>query len=322
MHLTQYDPRAKEIPEEKIDKANLEFKQILGDPTISDIELQSNTHAIIARYLSKPDIISMPLTAQQEDEIAAEEEVIQDRWYLFSPLVQMTLPQTDPQSILYERTNGLSTLTWTSKEGVPFGIHARLLLLHASTTAVKTRNSAIVLGRSKNSLLKKLGLTRSGPVNKSIYSQLNKLQSSFISLEDKRQIPNKSKAISFKNNRIFEKGVLWWDNNFNEPAAYMVLAPEFYDALIESAVPFDFETLFKFKRSCMELDLFMYLSYRSRLGARSPIPWEGLYNQIGNSYKQIRQFKSEALKTLKKVSPHINGYNFIPIDRGLIIKKA
>lgn len=335
MRLGQFYERSKLLSEAAYENAERVYMRMLRDPKISSTELMARTITLVDNLLIEESAgqtdkslaeITAPkeevLSAQETDELETERELISDHLYLFSPLVQMTLPHQDPKSVTYERTNGLSDLTWLSKEGVPYGIHARLLLLHVSTEAVKSGSPEVALGATRNSLVKQLKLTPSGAVNKSIVEQLNRLRASMLTIEDTKICPGQRKIINFQNNRIFSHGTFWWDDVDQSAGAYLNLSPEFYDALRESAVPFNKDALALFRKSCMEMDLYMYLSYRSKLRTRTPIPWVGLYRQIGSNFKELRQFKAKLLKALKKVAPHINGCEFMPVDRGLVIKKA
>lgn len=257
-----------------------------------------------------------------EDYIETEKELAKTKWFMFSPLVQMTLPHRNIDSLSFERNNGISNITWVSKEKVPFGTHARLMLIYASSMAVKSSSPIINLSPSRKGLCRDLGLTPSGPLMKSLNLQLNRLRASMLTMEEINIVENQKKIIQFNNHRIFSGGSLWWDDDYIKDGACLTFSPEFYHALKESAVPLCKEKIMKFKSSCLDLDMYMFLTYRSRVGQlKSPIPWSGLFHQIGANHANLSEFARDVKKSIIKVSPYIDGYSFSELPNGLLIRK-
>ena len=84
--------------------------------------------------------------------------------YLPSFLVATTLPHSDLKVSEFTRVNGKirTTLHAPKRIGLPFGVHARLILIHLATGAVRTRSRRFAVGRSINELLARMSITNGG----------------------------------------------------------------------------------------------------------------------------------------------------------------
>ena len=84
--------------------------------------------------------------------------------YLPGFLVATTLPHSDPKASEFTRVNGKirTTLHAPRRIGLPFGVHARLILIHLATGAVRTRSRHFLVGRSINELLARMAITNGG----------------------------------------------------------------------------------------------------------------------------------------------------------------
>lgn len=235
------------------------------------------------------------------------------KWFMFSPLLQMTLPHKDTKTNTYVRTNGIVELTWMSKDNVPFGRYARLLMLYLCSIAVKYNTQKIELGASKAQLAKTLRIPKSGKAYRALQEQVMRLRSAVITQEKRKNIESKSKkeaakkALTFKNLRIFDSGELWWDEDYNNSGASLLLSDEFYAVLKERAVPLDFETILELQGSSYDLDLYAFISHRMNKKNRAHIPWSELMAQLGNNCSSVDHFKEKIKMSIPRVLPKLDG---------------
>jgi len=229
-----------------------------------------------------------------------------DLGYLARALVMATMPHSKPKSNEFERKNGNYTLSMIapSKMGLPYGVYPRLLMAWINTEAVKTKSRHLILGQSLSGFMAKLDLVptggRWGTITR-LKSQINKLFST--SIYASYDTENQTKI---KNFNIISEADLWWEPK--EPDQIMlfessvVLGEAFYKEIINNPVPIDIEALKALKSSALALDIYMWLTYRMHnLKSIQHISWETLMLQFGSDYKEVKHFKAEFKKQLKKV---------------------
>ncbi len=79
-------------------------------------------------------------------------------------LVSTTLPHRKPAGTEFERANGhtRTTLVAPRRPGLPFGVYARLILIHLATEAQHTQSRRLPAPRTINELLSQMRIPRSG----------------------------------------------------------------------------------------------------------------------------------------------------------------
>src|SRR4051812_16169758 len=82
------------------------------------------------------------------------------------------------------------------------------------------------------------------------------------------------------------------------------LTPEFYQSLVESAVPLDARALGALKHSALALDVCLWLAHRLhriRAHTGTKLSWANLRAQFGQEYRDPKDFKREMAKALRAV---------------------
>jgi hypothetical protein len=244
--------------------------------------------------------------------------------YLARALVNATMPHKNPiKSNIWGRRNGIYSLVIQSgytidknnnflSIGLPYGIKPRLVMAFISSEAVRTRSRKIVLGRSLSEFMNRLGLVPTGgrwgtiPM---LREQMRRLFSATISFQYDKQEAEISGGF-----RIASNTVLFWDSKSHHQRALwestVTLTQEFYEEITERPVPLDMRALSALKSSSLAIDIYCWLTYRmSYLKKSIEIPWAILAMQFGSDYSEIRDFKKNFLKQLRKVlvvySPNI-----------------
>lgn len=233
-----------------------------------------------------------------------------DLGFLGRAFLQATLPHRKVSGSYFERENGNFKLMVMSPPeiGVPFGTIPRILLAWITTEAVKTKTKELELGNSMTSFMNDLGMTATGGVNGSIGRLKNQTQRLFSSSIRASYTENGQsiKGTSEKRFDIADQYDLWWERKNPDQMTLwkssVILTDNFYREITDRPVPVDLRALKALKGSSLGLDIYSWLSYRmSYLQSTTIIPWEKLSLQFGSDYKELRDFKRNFLKELKKV---------------------
>lgn len=230
--------------------------------------------------------------------------------YMARVLVQATMPHSNPQALVFERTNGNLSLAISGhpKVGLPYGTYPRLLLSWLVTEAVRTRNPELILGPSLNKFMCELDLIPSGGrwgTISRLRDQMRRLFSASVSCIYAHETI--SSGIGFN---IAKEYHLWWDPKKPEQAdlwqSSVTVGQDFFHEIIDRPVPIDMRAIKALKTSSVALDLYCWLTYRlGYLKRQTQIPWQSLQSQFGSNYADTKQgryeFKRKLIAQLKKV---------------------
>ncbi|MHB1949808.1 MAG: replication protein RepA [Gammaproteobacteria bacterium] len=253
--------------------------------------------------------------------------------YMARAMVMATLPHSKSNDLIFQRKNGNYTLTITANPefGLPYGSIPRMLFAWITTVTVNQKNPSpeIDLGKSFNSFLKKLRLQNGGGERGSstrVRDQMMRLLSCTISSVYHDQKKGICQSDQFLISRSFQ---LWWNplqpgHKRFLPSSKITLAKDFFEELIRSPVPIDFESLNLLRRSPLQIDIYIWLTYRfSFLKKETLIPWGLLKQQFGSDYAEdsegTRNFKKKFLLALKKVWLVYPAANVFPSEKGLTL---
>jgi hypothetical protein len=106
--------------------------------------------------------------------------------------------------------------------------------------------------------------------------------------------------------RLASNYLLWWDDpppSAGRPS-FIRLSQDFFDEIQAHPIPIDLDILRGF-RSPLEMDVYMWLTYRSlrscRLQRPERVSWEAIERQFGADYAELRVFKHHFLRAVRKV---------------------
>ncbi len=252
--------------------------------------------------------------------------------YMARSMVMATLPHSKPKGHVFQRRNGEFTMTMIGNPnfGLPYGSLPRLLLAW-TTREAKIKNSPVLhLGKSFSSFLNVLKLSKSGGERGDatrLRDQLLRLFSTHISCV----YQNNKKGVCKSEQFIVAKSFnLWWNPIKEEKdgissQSTIVLAKDFFEEIINRPVPVDFRMLQALRRSPLQMDIYVWLTYRfSYLKKSSLIHWNLLSNQFGSNYANtqqgLRDFKREFLKALHVVTVMYQDASVEIQDNGLLLK--
>lgn len=272
---------------------------------------------------------------------AERQQLDQDTAYMATPLVQATLPHSDPGNVpLYVRRNG--NLTFSIQPGAdprrgallgyPYGSLPRLLLYWITTEAKLTKSPTLELGPNLRQFMLEIGLNPNN--GRGARSDARRLS------EQMRRLFRARLSISYEINRPAQRGEGWLDMQvaprghlFWDPrdpgqdalwGSWIELDPKFFEMVMRSAVPMDTHALKALKRSPLALDLYAWSTYvtdqANRLGKPRSVAWKLLQQQFGSEYTNPKDFKRKAKATFVKIAEVYPGLRMEFVRGGIAIK--
>jgi len=105
---------------------------------------------------------------------------------------------------------------------------------------------------------------------------------------------------------VEDKFVKWIkDSNTSDITTHdsdIVLSEKFYESVVQSSVPFDFQIISALKQSPLALDCYLWLTYRTyTLKQPVMISWQQLHEQMGSQYADINNFRKKFIKVLDQI---------------------
>jgi hypothetical protein len=177
--------------------------------------------------------------------------------------------------------------------GVPYGSRARLIMFYVQSEALRTSSREIVLGRSMNQWLIRMGVPVGGKSMISIRDQAERISRCTFTFDGKG-----SKSARIGRMTIFDKAIFADDVTEDVPGQGSLfpqvakLSEQFYEQLSEHPVPLEESAVRAISNNSMALDLYAWLAYRLHaLKAVTPVSWTALMGQFGVGIGALKHFK-------------------------------
>jgi hypothetical protein len=236
--------------------------------------------------------------------------------FLHTVQCQCGIPYVNPGDAVreWERNQGLATLRMEAgsaydpaaktfvKLGLPYGEKPRLVLIHLATEAMRTGNPVVDVEDSMTAFARALGIAVNGPHLRHLKDQLSRLAAATVRMgmmEDGRAVQVNTQIVS-----AFD---LWYPAEPGQRVLWtstVRLSAEYFASLERHAVPLDRRAVGALAGSALALDVYTWLAQRlHRVAAGRPqfIPWAGVYDQFGQGYARVRDFRKRFLETLHRV---------------------
>lgn len=260
--------------------------------------------------------------------------------YLHAILCQVGLPR-GPKAVegmtVFERICGGAALRvtagalWDGKrlvqQPIPYGANPRLVLAWLNTQAVKTRSPVIPVGDSAAEFLDLLGKkNHTGGKNGSLTSfkkQIQALAACHMTLGFNAA----GRAYTYNGQPVkqFEAWITPRDEQ-QRPLwpGVVTFSDDYYNSLIEHAVPQDVRAMFALKGSALAMDVYAMLAERLHRITGRPVVlhWKSLREQFGQEYHGLdpdKDFKKAFLAALKKVLAVYPKANVKQVHGGLML---
>jgi hypothetical protein len=224
-----------------------------------------------------------------------------------------SLPHKQIKDAVWERKGYQTTLLVESglnrqrmPVGVPYGSLARMILLYLQTEAIRTGSPEVVLGKSMNAWIAKMGIARGGKTRALVAEQAKRISAcrlTFFTDRGPAEIRSNGAfvrdAISLSGIMDENQATLWQDR--------VRLDEGFWASLRAHPVPVREEAVFAIGHRSMAIDVYIWLAYRLHaLTVPITVSWIAIHHQFGAGYARMKHLKEpfcEALKVALAVYP-------------------
>jgi hypothetical protein len=183
--------------------------------------------------------------------------------------------------------------------GVPYGSHARLILLYLQTEALRTQSREVELGRSLRDWLGKLGISVGGMTGRSVRDQAERISRCRLTFH-----LSGAGGSGLVNQNIVDRA-LFIEETIGERQGRLnletaKLSEGFFDQLRKHPVPLEEAAIKALSNNAPALDAYLWLAYRLHaLKADRLVTWAALKGQFGTGFVKLAQFKYKFQSTLQ-----------------------
>jgi hypothetical protein len=204
--------------------------------------------------------------------------------------------------------------------GVPFGSHARLILLFLQTEALRTGSREVELGGSLRQWLGRMGVPIGGGAAKSVRDQAERISRCRLTFH----IQGTGRA-GLVNQSIVDRALFIEDDapqgRLNLETAK--LSEGFFEQLKRHPVPLEEAAVRALANNSAALDVYLWLAYRLHvLTAPRPITWTALKAQFGAGFKELYHFKNKWPKALNMALAVYPGAKVEVNDEGVVLRPS
>jgi hypothetical protein len=256
--------------------------------------------------------------------------------FLHAVLCQVGMPRRRILERSFERHSGAASIKLTAGElyqrgrwvpqALPYGTHPRLVMVHISGMAVRSRSRVIPIGESMRDFLIALGIPPNGGKTGGYTMFKRQMQAlAACRLQLGMSIGPLDRTIT---TQPIERFDAWFTPDSRQRNLWpneIELSEKFYHTLVEHAVPLDHRALAAIKHSALALDIYSWLAHRlCRIGqpAGIKVSWHNLQEQFGQEYRLARDFKKEFRQALRQVCAVYPAAGLGEIPGGLVLRPS
>lgn len=235
--------------------------------------------------------------------------------FLHTVMCQVGLPRRATELRTFERQSGnVSILLEAGKlydgrewveQPLPYGTTPRLVLVHVSSEAIRTKSRTVEIGDSMREFLTQLGMPTSGG-ERGGYTALRKQMQALAACRLTLGMSAAGRVVT-KDAKPFSRFEAWLQQDGMQHTLWpgmLELTPDFYETLKSHAVPLDYRALAALKHSALALDVYTWLAHRL-CRVKDPrgtmLSWENIRSQFGQEYGNPKDFKREFRDILRQV---------------------
>jgi Plasmid encoded RepA protein len=209
------------------------------------------------------------------------------------------------------------------KLGLPYGEKPRLVLIHLASEAVRNGSAVVDVEGSMTAFAKSLNIEPNGQQLKALKDQLARLAASTVRMG----IVEEGRAVQV-NTQIVTAFDLWFPKQADQRVLWpstVRLSEEYFQSLGRHAVPLDHRAVAALASSSMALDTYVWLAQRlHRVPTGKPqfISWAAVYEQFGQGFARVRDFRRQFLQTLAHVKTAYPSARIASDERGLTLEHS
>jgi hypothetical protein len=207
--------------------------------------------------------------------------------------------------------------------GLPYGEKPRLVLIHLATEAVRTGSPVVDVEESMTAFARSLGLETNGQQLRALKDQLARLAAATIRMG----VVEEGRAVQV-NTQFVSAFDLWFPRQADQRVLWpssVRLSEEYFQSLGRHAVPLDARAVAALASSSMALDVYVWLAqrlYRVTPGKPHFVDWQSMYEQFGQGFARVRDFRRRFLQTLHQVAAAYPSARMSADDRGLTLEHS
>ncbi len=203
--------------------------------------------------------------------------------------------------------------------GVPFGSHARLILLYLQTEALRTNSREIELGRSLRDWLGRIGVSVGGRTGKLVKDQAERISRCRLTFH-----LHGGKSAGLINQSIVDRALFIEDSDAPQGRLSLEMAKlseGFFEQLRRHPVPLEEAAIRAINNNPAALDCYLWLAYRLHaLTAPRLVTWTALKGQFGGGFKEAYHFKNKWSQTLQMAMAMYPAANVDVVEQGVLLK--
>ena len=235
--------------------------------------------------------------------------------FLHSVMCLVGLPRRKTDARTFERQSGHVNILleagklWNGTEWVeqpiPYGTIPRLVMVHVSSKAIVTKSRSIEVGHSMRQFLTALDMQTNGG-ERGGYTTLKRQMEALAACRLTLGMQSHGRVVTVDAKPI-KRFEAWLQHDGTQHTLWpgvLELSQDFYDTLLEHAVPLDYRALAALKHSALALDIYTWLAHRlCRVNKASGVKlsWQNLRGQFGQEYSSSKNFKREFRDVLRQV---------------------
>lgn len=207
--------------------------------------------------------------------------------------------------------------------GVPFGSHARLILLYLQTEALRTSSREVELGGSMRGWLARMGIPPGGMTGKSVRDQGERISRCKLTFD----ISTSFRSSGLVQQTIVDKALfLEADDNSRQGRLSLEtakLSEGFYEQLRKHPVPLEEAAIRALSNNAPALDVYLWLAYRLHaLKTDRIVSWIALKSQFGTGFSKLYHFKNKFPGTLALACAVYPDARVEIADDGVVLKPS
>jgi hypothetical protein len=180
--------------------------------------------------------------------------------------------------------------------GIPYGSRARLILIYLQSEALRTGSREVALGRSLRVWLGRMGIPIGGKSMTQVRDQCERISRCRMTFEI-----TEGKKSGLVNQQIVDSAMFDEEESSGAPRLLeqVRLSENFYAQLRRHPVPVAEAAVRHLANNSLALDVYCWLAYRLHaLSGPTPISWQALQTQFGQSVEKLFHFKAHFKETL------------------------
>ncbi len=235
--------------------------------------------------------------------------------FLHTVMCQVGLPRKYTEAKTFERQSGHVSILleagklWNGTEWIeqplPYGTTPRLVMVHVSSEAIRTKQRSVEIGTSMREFLNMLGMQTSGG-QRGGYAVLRKQMEALAACRLTMGMHAEGRVVTVDAKPI-KRFEAWLQQDGTQQSLWpgvLELSEDFYNTLSTHAVPLDYRALAALKHSSLALDVYTWLAHRlCRVKAPNGtrLSWQNLREQFGQEYITSKDFKRSFRHALHQV---------------------